>query len=462
MADTRIADLDAERALLGSLILDPAALSQVNGLRAEHFAEERHRRIYAAIGSLVADGSPVEPLIIQRLLATRGAPVAIDYVVELATSAFTTTAVSWHADQISDCAQRRHLVDLAERLRRDAHDPGVPVANARSVARETLEPTQPIAPLRTFRAADARAAAARGISYLPFLGRDGLVLEGCSTMLAAGPKVGKSQTLSRVVVGWLQLGHRILWFTEESAYVWGLRLERLEDVYGPHVPWQEGIEFVNAGTTSPADLLRIAREHAAGIVIMDTVRDVLRIADESDPAAVGNALRPWCYSLAAEPRKTFMPVHHHRKGDGSHGDQVSGSTAFLATVDTLLELRRDKDRRDRRLLRGESRLMDVPTLALELDDEDRMVIVGEASEVAGRDLEQSCFEVLRVGGGWLSTAEVHAGLGAGAPVRSSVHRALVSLARRDLVLRNPPLAEAANGRRVTWSVSYQPSLEMGP
>lgn len=456
-------DLEAERALLGSLILDPAtALSQVNGLRAEHFAEERHRRLYAAISLLVADQVPVEPLVIQRTLAARGTPVDVTYVAQLASDAFTVASAGWYAEQIVDCARRRDLLGVARRLGRDAKDPSVPVPNAVSVATGALETTQPVAPLRRFRAVEARAAAERGITYLPFLGHDGLVVEGCSTMLAAGPKVGKSQTLSRVAVGWLELGHQILWFTEESAFVWGLRLERLEDVYGRRVPWQEGVEFINAGTTSPAELLRLAREHVADIVILDTVRDVLRIADESDAGEVGSAIRPWCYVLADEPRKTFIAVHHHRKGEGAHGEQVSGATAFLATVDSLLELRRDKEHPERRLLRGESRLIDVPSLALELDDEDRMVIIGEASQVAGRDLEQSCFEVLRThGGSWLSTADVRALLGEGAPVRSSVHRALVSMARRDLILRTPAIGEEATGRRVTWAISYQAPLQIG-
>ena len=48
-------NLDAERSLLGSLLIDPSALAKVGGkVKPDDFYREQHRAIYGAIVGLVA------------------------------------------------------------------------------------------------------------------------------------------------------------------------------------------------------------------------------------------------------------------------------------------------------------------------------------------------------------------------------------------------------------------------
>src|SRR3990167_6184987 len=51
--------LRAERAVLGSLLVDPATLARVEELREEHFLALRHRIVFRAIQALRAAGDPI-------------------------------------------------------------------------------------------------------------------------------------------------------------------------------------------------------------------------------------------------------------------------------------------------------------------------------------------------------------------------------------------------------------------
>src|SRR5579872_1827491 len=54
-------DLDAEAAVLSSIMVDPLALDKVlEFLKAEHFYSEAHRRIYEACIDLRSRGQPVD------------------------------------------------------------------------------------------------------------------------------------------------------------------------------------------------------------------------------------------------------------------------------------------------------------------------------------------------------------------------------------------------------------------
>ena len=54
-------DVDAERALLGAILLDPASALDVD-LRAEYFFAPKHRVIFDAIGELLESGQDVDPI----------------------------------------------------------------------------------------------------------------------------------------------------------------------------------------------------------------------------------------------------------------------------------------------------------------------------------------------------------------------------------------------------------------
>lgn len=64
-------DPDAERALLGSALLDPLALTIALSLRSEDFFEEKHRVIHSAMRSLAERGAPVDSITLRAELGRR-------------------------------------------------------------------------------------------------------------------------------------------------------------------------------------------------------------------------------------------------------------------------------------------------------------------------------------------------------------------------------------------------------
>jgi replicative DNA helicase len=64
--------IDAERAVLGTLLVNPGAVFTVGAfLKAEHFYRDAHRRIYAAQVALAETGTPCDFVTLKNELIRR-------------------------------------------------------------------------------------------------------------------------------------------------------------------------------------------------------------------------------------------------------------------------------------------------------------------------------------------------------------------------------------------------------
>ena len=109
--------------------------------------------------------------------------------------------------------------------------------------------------------------------------------------------------------------------------------------------------YLGIGAT-PKDILKRIRSGDETIVIVDTIRNLLRLQDEKDNSEVSRAILPYI-AAAREKNKTLIMLHHNRKGGGEHGEAIAGAHAFFGVVDIALEIKRDgPDESNRRLLRG--------------------------------------------------------------------------------------------------------------
>ncbi len=112
------ANVEAEQALLGAIFINNGAYSRVNDrLYQEHFANAVHGRIYAAIGRLIDEGAPANPVTLKNLFDQDGALAEIGgaaYLARLAESAVTIINASYYADTIIDAYRRRLLITLGE------------------------------------------------------------------------------------------------------------------------------------------------------------------------------------------------------------------------------------------------------------------------------------------------------------------------------------------------------------
>jgi len=120
-------NLDAEVAVLGSMLLDSRVIPKVaNILKREDFYSADHQVIYEAILDLYDKGKPADLLLLNDVLARRGELERIggpDYLVSLVEKVSSAAQAEDYAGIVARHAHRRRLVKAAERVRERAMDP---------------------------------------------------------------------------------------------------------------------------------------------------------------------------------------------------------------------------------------------------------------------------------------------------------------------------------------------------
>lgn len=112
------ANIEAEQALLGAILVNNAAFHRVSEfLGAEHFAEPVHGRIYAAMVKLIERGQLASPISLLNLFNQDGALAEIGgaaYLARIAASVVTIINTEDYGRTISDLHLRRQLISLGE------------------------------------------------------------------------------------------------------------------------------------------------------------------------------------------------------------------------------------------------------------------------------------------------------------------------------------------------------------
>ncbi len=205
---------EAERALLGALLLAPERFSDVaDAVVAEDFADARHRAIFEAVAVLVDRGAPVDFVSVGEALRSRGAfekAGGAQYLIELASLVTTSAHALHHAKLVADTSTLRRLIATAGEIMAEAYETrpdGEAVVDlvdaseqrifglARRDERAGLEPIAK-AITETFRRIDA-ATHREGLTGLPtgFLDLDQMLCGlngGDLVIVAARPSMGKT------------------------------------------------------------------------------------------------------------------------------------------------------------------------------------------------------------------------------------------------------------------------------
>jgi replicative DNA helicase len=128
------ANIEAEQALLGAILVNNAAYSRVaEFLAAEHFGNAVHGRIFAAIGKLLERGQIANPVTLKGLFDQDGALAEIggaQYLARLAEAAVTIINAEHYGRTIHDLHLRRELITIGQDVvtdafRHDLDDPAV-------------------------------------------------------------------------------------------------------------------------------------------------------------------------------------------------------------------------------------------------------------------------------------------------------------------------------------------------
>jgi len=117
---------DAERAVLGGIMLDPEALERLEGsLRPEHFYVGANSHIFHAILDLSSKGQPVDALTVKDHLERRDELAGSGgeaYLADLINAVPTSTNVRHYADIVRERSVLRDLLSVCSKVSREVYD----------------------------------------------------------------------------------------------------------------------------------------------------------------------------------------------------------------------------------------------------------------------------------------------------------------------------------------------------
>jgi replicative DNA helicase len=222
-------DIEAERAVLGSMLVSSDAAGRVEELlNAEDFAHPAHRPIYAAIVEMFARNEHIDAITVSNALGSDLPKVGgRPYLLDLLSDVGTTFGVERHAAIVAELAQRRRLIAASGEIQEIGYEGG-DVAEAEwkilSVVRE-LGVVVPLAQaisedIKVFeQAADGKVInAGLSIASFPTLEE---VTNGFTPqrlyVVGGRPGHGKSALLLRHAADMCRAGHSVLFVTLEMS-----------------------------------------------------------------------------------------------------------------------------------------------------------------------------------------------------------------------------------------------------
>jgi len=118
--------LDAEQSVLGAMMLDDdAALKAVELLIPEAFCKEAHRKLFAAMASIVENHEPIDPVVLRDELNRRGdlsAVGGIDYIALLLDVVPTAANIEFHCRIVKEKALLRRLIEVGTGIVQASYD----------------------------------------------------------------------------------------------------------------------------------------------------------------------------------------------------------------------------------------------------------------------------------------------------------------------------------------------------
>ena len=119
-------DIDAERSVLGAIIIKPdIAYEVMDKLRADDFYRQQHRLVFLTLADMVQKKIPVDIVSITEQVKSAGNLEkigGIPFITQLANVTPTAANVMHHADIVLQYSMRRQMMAVADELRAAAMD----------------------------------------------------------------------------------------------------------------------------------------------------------------------------------------------------------------------------------------------------------------------------------------------------------------------------------------------------
>lgn len=137
-----ISPMEAENAVIGSILIDPTCLRVVSGLlRGEDFGLEVNRLLFEAAVRLERQNKPADAVLIRQEVQRTGGDVSAQYMMELMELTPTAANVEEYAALTRENAQRRGLQAILDRSR-ESLEQHTPVGEVLSDTEQALEQLQ--------------------------------------------------------------------------------------------------------------------------------------------------------------------------------------------------------------------------------------------------------------------------------------------------------------------------------
>ncbi|MGA2513930.1 MAG: AAA family ATPase [Candidatus Limnocylindrales bacterium] len=350
-------DLDAERAVLGSILIDQTVIAEVmERLSPSDFYRQAHATIYSAMLRLYEKGKPADVVLLSgelngQLEEAGGAA----YLSGLVASTPSSVMAEQYAEVVARKAVMRGLIGAAGKIAAIGYEDGSDVAASIDRAEAELlavgqrrSAGTPVASGMTLE--EFVAASASGCSWL----LPGCVPDQGITVFAGEPRTFKTwaalQLLLAIAAGEAFIGIAptrsggVLYVSEEGAR--SKLSERLDGLASIMRPLAGSVRIMHRlGTTLAAgdDWERVRATVAAGrpvLVVFDTLA-ALMVGDENSVRDMHDALRH-IQRLIADFGVTVILLHHvNKNGDGRPGKRLRGSSVLWGAVDCIWTFTRD-------------------------------------------------------------------------------------------------------------------------
>jgi hypothetical protein len=350
-------NVEAEAGVLGSVLIDPDAISTVSAfLKAGDFYREAHRAIYQAMLDLAARGTPADLIILTDELARRGKLEDIGglaYVSSLANQVPTSANVEYYARIVKRCAVNRDVIQAGAQM--------VAVAYNEPEGATTLDQAERIvARLREMHRAEARPArfqiltAEEAEALEPSPGILGNLLYASSIAFLYA-RSGRWKTFLALAMGFAiasggsLFGRRatqgpVVYIAAEGASGIGKRITALRLQHGvrerpPLYVIGRAVNMLDSAEVADliADIRATLAKHEDGpprLIIVDTLARSMPGGDENSAKDVNTV-----YDAAGVLREAFgacvLLIHHDGK-EASRG--ARGSSAIYRNADTVLRI----------------------------------------------------------------------------------------------------------------------------
>ncbi|PIE97715.1 MAG: replicative DNA helicase [Treponema sp.] len=123
-------NLEAEKAVLGALLLDQNAMAKISFLKVQSFYAPQHKKIFEVISELYNEGKTAPDILVltEKLKSKKELDLAggAAYIASLPGVVPTTANIEYYASIVLDMAIRRNLLHVSAKIHADSFDASIP------------------------------------------------------------------------------------------------------------------------------------------------------------------------------------------------------------------------------------------------------------------------------------------------------------------------------------------------